>query len=703
MADNYWGNLARAGLGQGLAMGWGDELEAKIRTLSGDETYQEELAMINADYNQFNQDNPYSAGIAEIGGSLVPTAVAALGTPFTGGGSGVGVALGAGRIANAARKIYNNPFGRGITEGVTTGAISGAGTADEGERLYGAGIGSLFGLAAGTALPLIGRGGESALKLIKDRATKNGDAINEGALRRIYKKISQSGGTIEDFELQYQRDRNLGVPVTLGQYNPSTVNLMDTLAATDVGSDVMEAQLLKTQLEVGDRVNNLTRKYVSSTNYVSEADSISDALRLKAKGLYDDAYRFGTVTDPKVLATLVNNKSFKNAFAKAQSLAATQKDTARGQAALDGLPFDESKFDLIPYDIEAGIFPDLRTLDYVKRAIDDEIDAGFKSKAGSLSSAEATALKDLRNVWVKLLDNATEDQNGVSAYRKARQEYAGDMEVKDALKLGREEFRSLDPEEIVKKFDTMSEAEKNAFRVGASRHLLDIVNDTSGNANFAQRIIGSNNTKDSILAMFPGAGKEGVALYQAALLREAQLFKEIGGTLTGSRTAKRLSGAETLEEGDGALDKIALGIGSLDSQPTSWVSNFLTGAKGASEGMKKRMSEMLMSDNPEDVASVMKALKEYKASIQPSAMARDLSSIEKGIVRGAAQTMDIEQGTSMPEGERAANMTAEALSEANQAKIDNAANADVDQENLSYRERFPTLSQELIDRANEQQ
>ena len=110
-----------------------------------------------------------------------------------------------------------------------------------------------------------------------------------------------------------------------------------------------------------------------------------------------------------------------------------------------------------------------------------------------------------------------------------------------------------------------------------------------------------------------------------------------------------------------------------------------------------------MSDNPEDVASVMKALKEYKASIQPSAMARDLSSIEKGIVRGAAQTMDIEQGTSMPEGERAANMTAEALSEANQAKIDNAANADVDQENLSYRERFPTLSQELIDRANEQQ
>ena len=43
MADNYWGTSARALLGQGSAMAWGDELEAKIRTMSGDETYEEEL------------------------------------------------------------------------------------------------------------------------------------------------------------------------------------------------------------------------------------------------------------------------------------------------------------------------------------------------------------------------------------------------------------------------------------------------------------------------------------------------------------------------------------------------------------------------------------------------------------------------------------------------------------------------------------
>ena len=37
MADNYWGNLARAGLGQGLAMGWGDELRDLSRRACHDQ------------------------------------------------------------------------------------------------------------------------------------------------------------------------------------------------------------------------------------------------------------------------------------------------------------------------------------------------------------------------------------------------------------------------------------------------------------------------------------------------------------------------------------------------------------------------------------------------------------------------------------------------------------------------------------------
>ncbi len=45
--DSYYTNTARALFGQGLAMGWGDEIEAKLRSFSGDETYAQELAKIN--------------------------------------------------------------------------------------------------------------------------------------------------------------------------------------------------------------------------------------------------------------------------------------------------------------------------------------------------------------------------------------------------------------------------------------------------------------------------------------------------------------------------------------------------------------------------------------------------------------------------------------------------------------------------------
>ena len=85
MSDGYWTNTARSWLGQGLAMGWGDELEARLRTLSGDETYEEELAAINESYNQYSAENPGASLTGEIVGGFIPTAAALIATPFTGG------------------------------------------------------------------------------------------------------------------------------------------------------------------------------------------------------------------------------------------------------------------------------------------------------------------------------------------------------------------------------------------------------------------------------------------------------------------------------------------------------------------------------------------------------------------------------------------------------------------------------------------
>ena len=650
MADNYWGNTARAVLGQGLAMGWGDELEAKIRTMSGDETYEEELAMIADSYDPYAEENPLTAFGGEIAGSFIPTVAAYALAPFTGGATAPLAVANTARMANLgnkALKVWNNPMGRSMITGGTSGTVSGAGTADEGERGYGALQGLTFGLGLGTALPILTRGGGAIFRAIGDKMRKSGVRVEEGALRRIYEAVSRNGGTPEDVYEQFMRDQELGVPSRVGNYNSATVNQMDSLASTTAAGDTIEAGLIDVQQDAAERVVAQTNKALGGDNYYDVADELTQNLRTKAKGLYDEAYEFGSVDDQRILNLLESNPRFKQAYEQAKRIAKNEQD-ADILAGGDG-----KAYELIPYEIAmegdkavGALLPDVRTLDYVKRGLDDIIRRGFDGVG--LAPAEAAALRKLRNGFVDTLDEVTE-VDGVSAYKTARKMYAGEIEVIDALELGKTKFRSLAPEEIAKKFKNMSAAEGEAFIIGVNRHLTDLVNNPSNSANYAQRIIGSKNTRLKLQAMFPDLDDAGMALYEAALLREAQLFKEIGGTLTNSRTAKRLAGQKDLESTDNVLDAVALGVGTLDTSLTTMVANLLKGSTSSAD-MKKRMAEMLMSNNPEQVAAAVDSLIQF--GNKSKVTKRALTGVETGLSSAGAQLGDTEQGTSRPEGQR---------------------------------------------------
>lgn len=722
MADNYWGNTARAVLGQGLAMGWGDELEAKIRTMSGDETYEEELAMIADSYDVYADENPLTAIGGEIAGSLLPTAAAYLATPFTGGATAPLAIANTARLAqlaNTARNVFNNPLGRSVITGGTSGAVSGAGTADPGSRMSGARSGLAFGLGLGVTLPVLTRGGGAVIAAIGDKMRSSGLRVEEGALRRIYEAVRKTGGTPEDvaerlireqnlgvptrgavlgaqdpnspilaYE-QFMRDQRLGVPSTLGNYNPATVNQLDTLASTEAAGDMIEAGLIDIQQDASERVVKQTNKVLGGDNYYDMADELTQNLRTNAKGLYDEAYEFGSVDDQRILNLLESNPRFKQAYEQAKRIAKNEQD-ADILAGGDG-----KAYELIPYEIGmkgdkavGALLPDVRTLDYVKRGLDDIIRRGFDGVG--LAPAEAAALRKLRNGFVDTLDEVTE-VDGVSAYKTARKMYAGEIEVIDALELGKAKFKSMAPEEITKLFKDMSAAEGEAFIIGVNRHLTDLVNNPSTNANYAQRIIGSKNTKLKLKAMFPDIDDAGMALYEAALLREAQLFKEIGGTLTNSRTAKRLAGQNDLKNTDNVLDAVALGVGSLDTSLTTMAANLLKGST-ASADMKIRMAEMLMSNSPKEVATAVDALIEFgkKSKVKKKA----LTNVETGLSLAGAQGLDSEGGTSRPAGQRDAEFASSSQSvEEILAEVDSSEQ--VDSTTLPMNERFPDLNMDI--------
>ena len=114
-------DIARAAIGQGMGFGFADELEAAVRSMFTDKTYDETVKQIRADIESFRETDPIKAYGAEIAGSII-----------TGGGL---ARLGAQKLAGTALSGTQKAavigagesavYGAGAGEGVS-GKLSGA-------------------------------------------------------------------------------------------------------------------------------------------------------------------------------------------------------------------------------------------------------------------------------------------------------------------------------------------------------------------------------------------------------------------------------------------------------------------------------------------------------------------------------------------------------------------------------------------------
>lgn len=95
-------NVARTLLGQGLAFGFGDEIEASIKNLFSEKDYNEIITEVRGEIDQFRTDNPALAYGTEIGGAILPSIAA---TVLTGGGAAPAVAANTARMAQGMRGL----------------------------------------------------------------------------------------------------------------------------------------------------------------------------------------------------------------------------------------------------------------------------------------------------------------------------------------------------------------------------------------------------------------------------------------------------------------------------------------------------------------------------------------------------------------------------------------------------------------------
>jgi hypothetical protein len=644
---------ARAAIGQGLGMGWGDEAEAWLRSKLTNQPYDETLKRIRQEYGEYAKQYPVQQAGFELAGGLLPMAASYFATPATGGAAAPAAAATTARTAGALSRLATNPYVQGALFGAGTGAISGAGSAEEGGRLAGAGTGAAIGTGIGAVTPAAIRGGSGAFNWLRERVAPTEAMIANKAVGKMAEGVASSGMVPADIASKLAQDKALNVPSMVMNTGEGLADLGEAVAQrSGKSARTMEQNLREQKAGSRERVYQQTKEGLGAGNYYNDEDRMVSELRKKADTLYDKAYEIGSINDPRINAVL-EDPHFAAFYDKAKSIAEKEALAAKlaGEDPSKYQLKEIYKFKTAPDGTITGIekvdVPDVRTLDYIKRGIDATIEAGYKSGSG-ISKAETNALKDLRKQYINALDEATiPSGGGESPYKAARQAYAGDMEVLDAMRTGMNDFNKMDHEEIIKLVKGMGDAEKDAFRTGVVRNLYSKIMDPATNFNSAQRIIGSPETQAKLQPLFESPEK--FNLFKAAMEREAQLYHEANKVLGGSQTAKRTQMRENLESDSGVGDAVASAV-------TGGWWNSLTGiaaraARNANvtDETAERLAKMLTAKDPQEVAAVVKTLEDYSA--QSAKNLKQLGTAEIGASTGI--TTAIPPAPSAPSSEGA--------------------------------------------------
>ena len=632
-------NLGRA-VGQGLGLGFGDEAIARVRAKMEGRPYEEVVKEEREAYQRFQEKNPFTALGTELVSGIVPTVGMALipgaGTP--------GAVMGAGRMGMAASKLsqymprfMKGPMGKAAGTAAATGAVAGAGSAVEGERTGGATEGAVTGAILG---PTVAKGiqlGGKGITAVKNAFKPSPGAVEQRATNKVLEAMGRDEMDPAALRAKMLADQKLGVQSTILDAAPSLSTLGEAVVTRPGPGRKILGTGLNERLEGGREAaaSRALKDIGKGVDYTAQEDKLIGTLRSNANNLYDTAYAHGSVDDTRILKVLEDD-TFKKAFKEAQAISSKEARAAelRGE--------DPSRFKLNDiYDLDkdgnmisVGKIPDVRTLDYIKRGIDALIDKGYKGEG--MGKAEANALKDLRKAYIGVID-----QN-VPEYAVARAKYAGDMEVLDALRLGRTDYLSpkMLPNEAKKLVDGMSEAERDALRAGVAQSLLTKVMDSPQQINAAQRIIGAPATRKRLEALFQDPNEYKV--FEAALQRESELFRNAQDIVRGSRTANKTEALKDLKAGNGIFDIAGEAVDIASGSPGSVVGRvlkYLQARTSLDEKTAGEVAKMLKSGTTQEVDDTLKRLEASSAKFleDKNTSARRLKTTS-GTVGAAAPT-----------------------------------------------------------------
>lgn len=536
LKDDY--GFIEAGI-QGLTLGFGDEFEAAIKTLTNKKPYQQNKAAIQFAKQEFEAANPIASAVTEVGGSL-PTAIL--------GGQGTLAALA--RIAPQAVKAgaavspSMRALGTTTAGGTITGGIVGAGQAEEGGRIEGGKTGAQLGallspLALAGQRIVTGAASKTAqatgltdatqrvvnatkdIPVVKNITGKTAeffgltdDAIQRRADTKIIQALQRDKLTVQQVREAMDNIRKSGYkPETIMEYGGEATKKLGEVVSMYPSAGTVAAKMVE-ERKAGAPERILTdfqNAFRTNADAINLADNLIKTRGEMASPLYTAAYQKNAIIQGQELDDFMKLPRFQDAYRKAQSL-----------AEYDGKTLPAIK--------EIGNTFDLETANYVKRGLDDVIYLGKFPTDKGLGKDELNKLKDKKNEFIGFVDSLAPDE-----YKQARQIYSGSTSIIEAIEEGRN-FFNLEARELKKVYEKLSPAERDAFSVGAYDAIKNKINTGADGVDQVRRTFGSPEKREQIRVLI---GDDAFTTLESQLAREKAIrttdVKLTGGSQTQPR------------------------------------------------------------------------------------------------------------------------------------------------------------------------
>lgn len=434
---------------QGLSAGFGDEIEAYVRSLIGDESYDKELKDVRGSMERFRKTNPEESIVGELVGGLYGLGKfeKLMKAPKT-----LGQAIKQAFVMGAA---YSGVYGFGSGEGLEDRAKKGA-------------VGLVAGGAIGAAVPM----GGAAIKEVGKTARsgyrmaftpkKEAEARAAEALA-VDKQLGRPAMTAAEA----QAAREAGQPVmTMDRGGDATRELAQSAGNTSpVASDVLQRSITRRFDEAGDRITQTAQEVtygpISRGRSAAETRSLLEAQAKKANApAYQNLYKkFSGPVISQELVRLGNSNIVSKAIKKVVTGDGQDYAVAQGLGAFKPKVTIDQNGKINWRDKDGNlVYPDIQFWDYVQRTV------GRMAKRGEDGIDPASGFKildDLKNE----LDRLTGQE-----FRNVRQGAAAFFRADNALEAGSKfataGTRSIDPNQIPKQLSKMSKAERYLFREG---------------------------------------------------------------------------------------------------------------------------------------------------------------------------------------------------------------------------------------------